>query len=219
MNLTNLKMWLIVASSLWLPQFLSANTPEQLIKPFPDESLSNWKEKSFVGNTSYSIAQDKGITVLKASTDKAASVLYRKKAVDLTTTPWLEWSWKIDNTYKNIDERSRGGDDFPARLYVTAQVGRLPWNTIAINYVWSSYQPMNSTWQNPYTKKSIMVSVQSGEQLTGKWVSQRRNIVEDFKRLFDVDVNRLSGYAVMVDGDNALQSGTAYFGNIDFVAD
>jgi len=63
-----------------------------------------------------------------------------------------------------------------------------------------------------------MVAVQGGDSLVGQWVKQRRNVTEDFKDLFNIEVKKLSGFAVMVDGDNSSQSGTAYFGNIDFVA-
>jgi len=145
-------------------------------------------------------------------------VLYREDAIDLTSTPYLEWSWKVLQTYSDINEKSKAGDDFPARLYVTAKTGSLPWQTIAINYVWSSEQPIDSEWSNPYTNKSKMIAVQSGDSLTGVWTTQKRNIASDFKRLFDVDIKKLSGYALMVDGDNSSQSGTAYFGKIEFSA-
>ncbi len=192
------------------------------------QSLKRWKEKSFVGNTRYELYKESaaserntvqsGTTVLKATAVNSASVLYRQEAVDLTSTPWLEWSWKIESTYDDIDEKTKTGDDFPARLYVTAQTGLLPWESLAINYVWSSNSPIDSFWFSPYTKNSIMVAVQGGDSLVGQWVNQRRNVTEDFKDLFNIEVKKLSGFAVMVDGDNSSQSGTAYFGNIDFVA-
>lgn len=210
---------IILATSVLLSSALYASASDNVIKPFPDNTLNDWKEKSFVGNTSYQLITEQDTTVLKGEANSSASVLYKKGNINLTRQPWLEWSWKIENTYPDINEKTRDGDDFPARLYVTAQVGFLPWETIAINYVWSSSQPLNSVWQSPFTDKSMMVSVQSGPKHQGQWVSQRRNIVTDFKQLFNVDVKQISGYAVMVDGDNAFQSGTAYFGNIDFLTD
>lgn len=188
------------------------------IQAFPYQSLELWQEESFVGNTHYELFNDAGTTVLKATASNTASVLYRKDAIDLTSTPVLEWFWKIESTYSDIDEPTKAGDDFPARLYVTAKTGAFPWQVVAINYVWSSNQPIGSIWVNPYTKKSTMVAVQGGKSKVGQWVSQRRNVVEDFKQLFNIDVKKLAGYAVMVDGDNSSQSGTAYFGNIEFVA-
>jgi len=188
------------------------------VKPFPDQTLNQWREKSFSGFTTYELHNDAGINILKATANNTASVLYRQDTIDLTYTPWLEWSWKIESIYNDINETSKAGDDFPARLYVTAKTGALPWQTIAINYVWSSNLPKGSSWENPYTNKSTMVSVQSGNKWVGQWVNQRRNVAEDFKRFFDVDIKELTGYAVMVDGDNSSQSGTAFFGNIEFVA-
>lgn len=218
MNPTNLKMWILLISAVFVSQTLSASTSEEVIKPFPDASLSSWKEKSFVGNTTYDLVEvQSGVSVLKASANETASVLYKEMVIDLTDTPWLEWSWKVESIYENINEKARDGDDYPARLYVTAQIGFLPWDSIAINYVWSSNQPINSAWQSPFTDKSMLVSVQSGKSQLGNWVSQRRNIVDDFKQLFGVDVKKISGYAVMVDGDNSSQTGTAFFGNIDFL--
>jgi len=196
------------------PELASAS---DINRAFPYSSLEQWQEKSFSGTTRYELHDDDGITVLKATAINTASVLYREHTIDLSSTPWLEWSWKIESIYNDIDESTKAGDDFPARLYVTAKTGALPWQTLAINYVWSSNQAIDSVWANPYTSKSKMVSVQGGDSMVGQWVNQRRNIVEDFKQFFGIDVKRLSGYAVMVDGDNASQSGTAYFGNIEFV--
>lgn len=203
----------MVATITVLPVAAAADQPAH---SFPDESLTSWEEKSFTGQTKYELVPIAGQTILKASTDQSASLLYKEKTINLEDTPWLEWTWKVDSVYENIDERSKSGDDFPARLYVAVKKGFLPWNTVAINYVWSSNQLNGSIWKNPFTEKSIMIAVQAGDEMTGQWVTQRRNIVEDFKQLFNIDITKISGYAVMVDGDNSGQKSTAYFGQIDF---
>lgn len=219
MNDKNKKLALLLSTTVCLSTSAKSNTIPNSVEPFPYQSLQGWEERSFVGNTMYELLNENGTNILKATTISAASVLYKEGDIDLTKTPWLDWTWRINSTYQNIDERTKEGDDFPARLYVVAKIGFLPWETIAMNYVWSSHQPVNSAWANPYTKKTMMVAVQSGEQEADQWVSQKRNVVDDFKQYFNVDVKKLSGYAVMVDGDNSLQSGTAYFGNIDFQND
>lgn len=183
---------------------------------FPDTSLSNWQERSFVGNTEYDIVDDHGVAVLRGRTDGQASVLYRKKQIDLTETPWLKWSWKVSRIYSDIDEQARSGDDYPARLYVVAKTGLFPWNILSINYVWSSTSPIDSDWKNPYSDKAAMIAVQSGQAQVGNWTEQRRNVAEDFQRVFGQRVNRIQGFAIMVDGDNTGQMATAWFGNIEF---
>lgn len=179
-------------------------------------SLSDWKERSFSGNTQYELVQENGTRVLKGHTQGQASILYKEQTIDLSTQPIIHWSWKVDTTFADLDEKSRGGDDFPARLYVVVKTGFLPWDTLAINYVWSAHAPVNDGWTNPFTDKAHMIAVQSGPQHVGEWVSQSRNVADDFRQAFGVDIDSLDGYAVMVDGDNAGQEATAWFGEISF---
>lgn len=187
--------------------------------PFKDLTLKNWEERSFSGNSQYEIVNLDGHRVLKGSTDSAASILYKQETINLTKTPTISWSWKIDGIYEDIDEQTRQGDDFPARLYVAVQTGLLPWETLAINYVWSSNQEFGTSWTSPFTEKSKMLAVQSGPSNAGKWVNQSRNIVADFKELFGEDIEEIDGYAVMIDGDNANKKGTAWFAEINFRAE
>ncbi|MFK8075781.1 MAG: DUF3047 domain-containing protein [Granulosicoccus sp.] len=184
--------------------------------PFNDRTLKSWKEKSFSGNTHYEIVELDGTRVLKGSTEGAASILYKEQTVDLRKKPIISWSWKIDGVYDDIDEKTRAGDDFPARLYVVSKTGILPWQTLAINYVWSSEQELGDSWSNPFTEKAKMIVVQSGNSNAGQWVTQTRNIAEDFKTHFGKDIGKINGYAVMVDGDNANKTGTAWYADINF---
>jgi len=183
---------------------------------FPDATLKDWKERSFNGNTEYKLVQAGGATVLRGSSDDTASVLYKETTVSLKETPWVNWSWRVENTLGNDKEKTRAGDDFPARMYVVVSHGFLPWENTAINYVWSSSLPIDTTWVNPFHDRSIMVALRSGDSELGMWKNERRNVVADFKEFFDMDIDEIDGYAVMVDSDNTDQKATAYFGNISF---
>ena len=178
--------------------------------------LRDWKERSFDGNTDYSHDG----SAIRADTQGAASVLYREEKIDLTKTPVLHWRWKISNTYgTEHNEQSKAGDDYPARLYVVVKTGFLPWQTLALNYVWSSNQAVGTSWKNAFTDKAMMVVVDSGEEGTNLWQSHSRNVVQDFKTYFGEEVEQLDGYAIMVDGDNTGKSATAWFEGIRFSAE
>lgn len=185
------------------------------------QSLSSlgWKEKSFSGHTRYSLEARGSKLAIKGETDGSASALYRDVTVDLESTPFLSWQWKVSNVFVNSEERKKSGDDFPARLYVIYQRGFFKWNTVAINYVWSSENAVGETWKSAYTSKSRIVVLQSGDTNAGNWVSEKRNVAEDFKTLFGIDVSNLNGYAVMVDGDNTSSAATAWFADIAFHED
>lgn len=185
---------------------------------FPDATLDAWQQREFEGRTDYSLVQEDGRRVLDARTDGAASILYREIGVDLAATPELSWSWKIEGVYPDIDELTKGGDDYPARLYVVVKDGFLPWQTLALNYVWASGRPAGTMWKSPFTDKAMMIAVESGAERAGVWTCETRDVAADFEAAFGRRVDALDGYAVMVDGDNGDRQGAARFGELRFSA-
>jgi hypothetical protein len=183
---------------------------------FSQGDLTGWKEKSFIGHTAYTLVNNDNRTVLQAVTCSAASGLIREIDIDLNKTPYLNWSWKIDNIYQGNNERSKKGDDYPARIYVVVSGNLFFWRTKAINYVWSSNQPVGSTWDNAYTDNAKMIAVRSGNAERGRWVSEKRNIREDLKRLFGKEIDEINAIAIMSDSDNTGQQAIANYGDIFF---
>lgn len=205
-----------LAASTGLAMARSDATPAGVPAAFPFATLDDWRERRFEGSTDYRIDTVDGVRILRAQTDSAASLLYLEREVDLVETPRLEWWWKPDSIYVGIDEQSREGDDFPARLYVVAKTGPLPWQAIALNYVWSSSTPVGSEWRNPFTDKAAMIAVRSGDRDIGRWQHESRDVRADFERIFGERIDEIAGFAVMVDGDNSGRRGGASFGDIRF---
>lgn len=185
---------------------------------FSAGDLDGWEEKRFEGETRYELVGHNGHRVLRAESRGAASGLYKKVRIDLRETPYLHWSWKVQDTLGETDERSRGGDDYPARVYVVFSGGFFFWRTRAVNYVWSSNQPRGASWPNAYTDNARMIAVRSGAGEAGKWVTERRNVREDYRQLFGDDVRFADAVALMTDTDNTGRAATAYYGDIYFSA-
>jgi hypothetical protein len=59
-----------------------------------------------------------------------------------------------------------------------------------------------------------MVAVESGDGKAGQWVTEERNIFEDYKRFFGEDPPQLGAVALMSDTDNTGDEAVAYFGDI-----
>lgn len=218
---------MLFVAMLFAPELLLAGEESESTKKsinrvanFSEGDLSDWEEKSFKGNSQYSFVEVKSnkklIKVLRASTEGQASGLFKDVVIDLQKTPYLHWSWQVKNLLEGNDERSKEGDDYPARIYVVVSGGVFFWNTKAINYVWSSNQPQGSEWPNAYTGNAKMIAVQAGKEKVGQWVKEKRNVREDLKRLFGDDLTQIDAIAVMVDGDNTGQSATSFFGDIYF---
>jgi hypothetical protein len=93
------------------------------------------------------------------------------------------------------------------------------WRTRAINYVWSSNQPEGASWPNAFTGNARMIAVESGPQRLGQWVSEQRNVAEDYRRLFGGEPGSVDAVAIMTDTDNSGQQASAWYGDIWFAAD
>ena len=61
-----------------------------------------------------------------------------------------------------------------------------------------------------------MFVVESGAEKLNQWVSEKRNVYEDYKKAFGQEPPMISGVAIMTDTDNTGESATAYYGDILF---
>jgi hypothetical protein len=209
----------MAATGAWVVMTSFAADAEVQVGEFSRSDVRHWEEKSFRGNTRYQLAQRDGRTVLVAQSSATASGFFRKMEIDLERTPYLNWSWKIENTLHDADERTKQGDDYPARVYVVFSFGPVFWKTRALNYVWSSHQPVGADWPNAFTGSAHMVAVETGAEQTGQWRSYKRNVREDFRKYFGDEIEHASAVAIMTDTDNTEQSATAYYGDIWFTSE
>jgi hypothetical protein len=182
---------------------------------FSSGDLSGWRDETFKkkAKTAYSLVTENGRTVLKAHSRQAASGLLKKVQLDPKKYPVLRWSWKVEKTLKREDVTKKSGDDFAARVYVVFP-RTFFWQTRALNYVWAAKLPKNTAVPSPYTGNAIIVAVESGEEKAGNWVSEERNIYEDYKRAFGEEPPQLGGVAVMTDTDDTGDEVTAWYGDI-----
>jgi DUF3047 family protein len=206
-----LLMILLIAATIYMPGIpLAADLPVGI---FSAGDLSGWNDKGFKGKTKYSLITDDGRTVLKAESKKGASGLVKKVSVDPKKLPILRWTWKISHSLKKEDVKSKKGDDFAARVYVVFP-RTIFWKTRAINYVWANKMPKESSAPSPYTGNAMIVAVESGDDKTGTWVTEERNIHEDYRKLFGEEPPSLGGVAVMSDTDDTEDEVTAWYGDI-----
>jgi len=177
--------------------------------------LDGWQPKAFKGETIYALRDG----ALCAASHAAASGRFREVAVDLEQTPWLHWSWKLEQPLAPGDEQSKGGDDYAARVYVVFSGGAAFWRTRAINYVWSAAQPEGTIWPNAFTANAQMMAIRSGGAPVGEWVSEKRDVAADYRRLFGSEPGAISAVAIMTDTDNAGGAASACYGDIGFAGE
>lgn len=205
----------LILACLWP---LAAGAERLAVGSFAAGDFSGWEEKSFKGKTSYQLTLDPQLdqTVLDAATQGTASGRIKKIQVDLRKTPYLNWSWKIDKPYAGLAENTKGGDDFPVRVYVVAQRGVFGLATRALNYVWASSKPVGQSWPNPFTANARMFAADSGVAGAGQWVAHKRNVRADWQAAFGDGIEQIDAVAIMTDGDNSGLDARAWYGDIFF---
>lgn len=186
---------------------------------FAPPDIIEWEHHSFAGDTDYALVEVDGRKAVYARcTDGTASGLFFRGEIDLAETPILEWEWRVDQVFDDIDETTRAGDDHVGRIYVVDERRFLRWRTRAVNYVWASAKPEGSSWENPHSSQARMIAVQSGPpERPGRWFTERRNVREDFRRHHGRDPERISALAIMTDCDDTGQSVEAWYGTIRFL--
>ena len=186
---------------------------------FTEEELGTLKIRKVRGankKTEYSVGNNENGNFLKAVANSAASGLGKEIKINLNKTPFLNITWKVEKDLKGIDERSKKGHDYAARVFVIKKTGATPLSNRAMNYVFSSNEDTNVFHPSPYTKKSIDYVLSTTKNNLDEWVTVKANVKEDFKKFHDLDVNELNGVAIMTDTDNSKMKAVTYYQNIYF---
>ena len=180
------------------------------------EVLEVRKVRGASAKTEYFLGSDENGNFLKAVANNAASGLGKEIKIDLNKTPYLNITWKVEKDLRGIDERSKKGHDYAARVFVVKKTGATPLSNRAINYVFSSNEDVDVSHPSPYTKKSIDFVLATTKENLNEWVTVKANVKEHFKQFHELDLKEINGVALMADTDNSKLSSIAYYQNIYF---
>ena len=183
---------------------------------FTPEELKVLKVKKVKGLTSWTLGNNENGNFIKSETEGKGSGLGKEIKIDLQKTPFINITWKVEKDLFGINERSKKGHDYAARVFVIKKTGSTALSNRAINYVFSSNNDIENNWPSPYTKKSIDYVLSSTKDHLNKWITVKANVKKHFKELHDLDVRELSGVAIMTDTDNSKLKAIAYYQNIYF---
>lgn len=186
---------------------------EIIIDDFADGIKPGWINKSFKGKTEYTWVKENGDPFVRATSNNAASGLIYKIEYDPQKYPYIIWNWKVDKIIENGDVTIKSKDDYSARIYI-AFPSLFFWKSKIINYFWANKFPRNHVIPSTFTANSIMVSVESGPANTGKWITETRNVYEDYIRHFGRKPPKVAAIAIMTDTDETGESTSASYGPI-----
>lgn len=171
-----------------------------------------------------------GETVLALRTQASYGVLTH--AWQGQAPKFLSWRWRLEQSLRQADIKTKAGDDAALKVCVMldqplADIPLLQRSVLALArsvsgqnlpsatlcYLWDSRYPAGTRGANPYSARVRFMVLNGSESATGQWVSQRRNIAEDFALLFGQESPALppvTAVAVGADSDNTQGSSLGY---------
>jgi hypothetical protein len=200
--------------------------------------LGGWEEFEVLkGNvpTDYRLVERDGAVVLLAESKEGGSGLFRKIRIDPRRHPIIEFRWRVPR------DSGVGGDAGPSRASPPVRISLafdgdpakldfddraklrlakaltangLPYASLL--YVWLNSRPRESIYSSPHSDRVRHVVVESGEARLEQWVTERRNVLEDYRRAFGEEPGDIVAVGIMTDyGDNGAPR-RALYGDITF---
>ena len=183
---------------------------------FTEDEFKTLQVKKVKGETTWRLGSNEKGNFIKAEAEGKGSGLGKEVKIDLSKTPFINITWKVEKDLSGIDEKTKKGHDYAARVFVIKKTGSTMLSNRAINYVFSSNQNVDENWRSPYTKKSVDYVLATTKENLDTWVTVKANVKDHFKKFHDLDVVDLTGVAIMMDTDNSRLKAISYFQNIYF---
>jgi hypothetical protein len=139
-----------------------------------------------------------------------------KGKVNLKETPTLEWTWKAVVLPTNGDCRKKTADDQAAQLYVVWPRFPEAVRSHIIGYIWDTTAPAGSIVKSEKTATVTYVVVRSGTADLGKWLTERRNVAEDYRKIYGSQPDNPAVISIAIDSDDTSSSAESFFGPILF---
>jgi hypothetical protein len=146
----------------------------------PDAPWQRYPAESTPFKDPPTIVEDGGRPVLRLATQGEAMRLGRGTNVDVRRTPWLSWEWKPLVLPPGGDLRDPKRNDQVGRVSVIFEGMK------AVLYVWDTTAPVGARMDpDPLDLfQRVLIVVRSGPGGLGRWSTERRNVLEDYRRAF-----------------------------------
>lgn len=184
--------------------------------------------------TRYAVTQKDGRWAVSARADASASMWRRRVDVPPERLAEARFAWWVDALPDGAHVGDVEAEDAAARVIFAfdgdldrlssrnramfdlarALTGEFP-PYATLMYVWDTRAPVGSVVVNPRTDRVRKIVLDSGPAELGRWREHRRRLADDFRRAFGEDPGRLTGIAVMTDGDNTRTRNQAWYGAIE----
>jgi hypothetical protein len=174
---------------------------------------TGWQLSEKSGRADFRVVQDEGISALNLRSSNTSYSFQRELKADLRRFPILSWKWKVTKLPAGGDFRRSKTDDQAAQLFVAFT------RTRSIVYLWDTSAPqglMSEAIAPPFMSIKVVV-VRSQATQAGTWLTETRNVYEDYKKFFGGDDPPVvSGMRLQINSQHTKTSAESYFADVRF---
>jgi hypothetical protein len=173
---------------------------------------AGWELKEKAGKADFAVVKDGDVPAVRLRSSNTSFSLQKEVNVDLKHFPVLAWKWKVAKLPMGGDFRKSKTDDQAAQLFVAFT------KTKSIVYIWDTGAPqglMEDTTPVPFMHVKVVVT-RSGPADLGKWMSESRNVYEDYKKLYGSEPPPVSGMRLQINSQHTGTSAESYFADVAF---
>lgn len=167
----------------------------------------------------FTVVEDEGRRALFLRSRNEHSTIAREIRVDLRVTPILEWTWKALRLPTGGDIRARETSDLTAHVYVIWPRFPAMLRARLIGYVWDTSAPAQTIEKSRKTGTVHFFVLRSGPRDLNRWLTERRNVYEDYRKVFGEDPEDPRALALSIDTNDTHSAAEALIGRIEFTSD
>lgn len=173
---------------------------------------ASWHVKEKSGKADFAVVRDGGIAAVRLRSANSSFSLQKEVHVDIKQHPVLTWQWKVTKLPAGGDFRESGSDDQAAQLFLAFS------KTRAIVYLWDTTAPQGTVGDAaaPFFLSIKAVVVRSGRTGTGEWLTETRNVYDDYRRLFGEEPGEVAGVRLQINSQHTKTSAESWFGGVAF---
>ena len=178
---------------------------------FSDEGMKLFKKRGFGKKTIYTNGKDDKGWFLKAEADSGATGLGMEIDKELLKEmPFLNITFKIEKDFDSIDQKTKDGHDWAARVMVGfgKKIGS---KLVSLSH--SSFLEEGFTQKSPWNPKRSVDYVISNDK-SGEWHTRKINVRELLEKTHNISFTNF--IALFSDSNNSKQKIIAYYRDIYF---
>ena len=178
---------------------------------FSDEGMKLFKKRGFGKKTIYTNGKDDKGWFLKAEADSSATGLGMEIDKELLKEmPFLNITFKIEKDFDSIDQKTKDGHDWAARVMVGfgKKIGS---KLVSLSH--SSFLEEGFAQKSPWNPKKSVDYVISSDK-SGEWHTRKINVRELLEKTHNISFTNF--IALFSDSNNSKQKIIAYYRDIYF---